>query len=139
MTEKIITLFFLLGSGFYLYTAKHLAFGTLHSPRSGFMPTLVAITAIVVSLLLLFKQLRTKESTAAKNVDWTKFIFILIGLFFYITVFNLVGYLTATFIFLFYLFKIADTTGWFTPFIMAASSSMVFYLLFEYYLAVPLP
>lgn len=139
MTEKIITSFFLLGSAAYLYFAGQLTFGSLQSPHSGFLPILVGIIALVVSLLLMFKQLQTKTSSSSNTVDWTKFIFILIGLLFYITVFNIIGYLTTTFIFLFYLFKIADTTGWLQPFAMAACSSTAFYFLFKYYLAVTLP
>ncbi|MBP2629566.1 MAG: hypothetical protein H6Q70_194 [Firmicutes bacterium] len=139
MTEKIITGLFLLGSVAYLYFAGQLTFGSLQSPHSGFLPILVGIIALVVSILIMFKQLQTKTSSSSNSVDWTKFIFILIGLLFYITVFNIIGYLTTTFIFLFYLFKIADTTGWFLPFTMAACSSTAFYLLFKYYLAVTLP
>lgn len=139
MTEKIMTLFFLLGSIVYLRLAGQLTFGTLQSPRSGFLPILAGITAVIVALLLVFNQLRSKESIPKDNVDWTKFIFILIGLLFYITTFNIIGYFTATFIFLFYLFKIGDTKGWIVPFMMAAASSTVFHLLFKYFLAVTLP
>ncbi|MBP2627005.1 MAG: hypothetical protein H6Q68_1716 [Firmicutes bacterium] len=139
MTEKIIPFFFLLGSVVYLCLAGQLTFGTLQSPRSGFLPILAGITAVLFALFLIFKQLRSKESIPKENVDWTKFIFILIGLLFYITIFNIIGYFAATFIFLFYLFKIADTKGWIFPFMMAAGSSIVFYLLFKYFLAVTLP
>ena len=139
MTEKIITLLFLIGSIVYLCLAGQLTFGTFQSPRSGFMPMLAGIIALLVALVLMFNQLRTKKNTFQHNIDWTKFIFILIGLLFYITIFNVIGYFVATFIFLFYLFKISDTTGWVMPFTMAAGSSTVFYLLFKYYLAVPLP
>lgn len=139
MTEKIVTCFFLLGSSVYLYFAGQLTFGTLASPRSGFLPILVGITATVVSLFLAFRQFQTKESAASSHVDLTKFTFILIGLIFYITVFNIIGYLSATCILLFYLFKIADMAGWFLPFTLAAASSSAFYFLFKYYLAVTLP
>ena len=139
MTEKIITLFLLLGSTVYLYLARQLTFGTLQSPRSGFLPTLAGVTAVLVALVLLFNQWQSKKPTKKSNVDWTKFIFIFIGLLFYITIFNVIGYFAATFIFLFYFFKISDTAGWILPFIMATGSSTVFYLLFKYYLAVPLP
>jgi len=94
---------------------------------------------VLVALALMFTQLRLKKAPPQKTVDWTKFIFILIGLLFYITLFNILGYFTATFIFLFYFFKIADTPGWLFPCMMAVGSSTVFYLLFKDYLAVALP
>ncbi|MBP2631936.1 MAG: hypothetical protein H6Q70_2564 [Firmicutes bacterium] len=139
MTEKIVTSFFLLTSFGYLYLANQLTFGTLQSPRSGFLPILAGITAVLISLLLLAKQVRSKKPVTNNKIDWTKFSFILIGLLFYITLFNIIGYLAATFIFLLYLFKISDTTGWRLPLLLSAASSAFFYLLFKYYLAVTLP
>lgn len=139
MTEKIITLSLLSGSTAYLSFAHQLTFGTLSLPKSGFLPTLAGITAAIIALILLFHQFGAKKSQNYAKVDWTKFLFIIIGLLFYVLIFNIVGYFTATFIFLFYLFKIADTTGWIMPFLMAIASSTLFHLLFKYYLKVTLP
>lgn len=139
MPEKILTFFFLLISSSYLYFAKQLTFGNLQSPRSGFLPILVGIAAIIISCFLLFKQRDKKQSTTENSVDWTKFIFILIGFIFYITLFHIIGYFFTTFIVLFYLFKIADMSGWILPLSVAFGSSASFYLLFKYYLAVALP
>ncbi len=139
MTEKIVTSFFLVASIIYLCFAQQLTFGNLQSPRSGFLPILAGSTAVVVSLLLIVNQVRSKKSVTNNKVNWTKFSFILIGLLFYITLFNVIGYLIATFVFLLYLFKIADTTGWRLPLLLSATSSAIFYLIFKYYLAVTLP
>lgn len=139
MTEKIITLSLLFVSTVYLFLAHQLTFGTLRLPKSGFLPTLTGIIAIIVALVLILSQFQSKKNTTQHEVDWTKFIFLIIGLLFYIMIFNIVGYFIATFIFLFYLFKIADTTGWLIPFMMAGASSTVFHLIFKYYLAVTLP
>jgi len=139
VTEKIITLSLLFCSTIYLFFANQLTFGTLTLPKSGFLPTLAGITAAIVALLLIVNQFQSKKIATQNKVDWTKFIFLIIGLLFYIMIFNIVGYFIATFIFLFYLFKIADTSGWVIPFMMAAASSTLFHLIFKYYLAVTLP
>jgi len=139
MAEKIITILFLLGSIMYLYLTQDLTFGTLDSPKSGFLPVLAAILGILVALVLIIKKWHSKEITDQHHVNWTKFIFIIIGLLFYITIFNIIGYFVATFIFLFYFFKIADTTGWLLPAMLAAASASIFVLIFKYYLAVTLP
>lgn len=118
---------------------QDLTFGTLDSPKSGFLPLLVAILAIIVAFVLIFKKRHAKKITDQHHVDWTKFIFIIIGLLFYITIFNIIGYFVATFIFLVYFFKIADTTGWLRPVMLAATSASIFVVIFKYYLAVPLP
>lgn len=139
MTEKIITLSMLSGSIAYLFFAQQLTFGTLQLPKSGFLPTLAGIIGIIVAMILFCKELYSKEIQVYAKVDWTKFIFIIIGLLFYILLFNVIGYFASTFIFLFYLFKIADTTGWIIPFVMALTSSTLFHLIFKSYLAVTLP
>ncbi|HWR08122.1 tripartite tricarboxylate transporter TctB family protein [Sporomusa sp.] len=138
MAERIITLSFLLGSIIYLFAAQQLTFGTIESPKSGFLPNLAGFVGIVLALVLLFNQ-RCTEMVKQDTVNWTKFLFIIIGLLVYITILNTIGYLTAAFIFLLYLFKVADTMGWIVPIAMAAGTSVIFYLVFGHYLAVTLP
>jgi putative tricarboxylic transport membrane protein len=139
MAEKIITLFFLLGSIVYLSVAQQFTFGTLGSPKSGFLPSLSGTIALLLSLTLLYKQLRSSKSSVQDKVNWIKFIFIIIGLLFYISFLNSIGYFAATFIFLFYLFKVADTAGWLMPLLVSFSSAAIFYLIFANYLSVTLP
>jgi len=139
MIEKIITLLFLLGSSAYLYSAQQLTFGTLSSPKSGFLPHLAGSAAVLLSLLLLVRQARSKTAIPCEKADWTKFLFIIIGFSFYIAVLSSIGYLLSTFIFLFYLLKVTDTSGWRQPLLIAVISSAACYLVFGRYLAVPLP
>jgi putative tricarboxylic transport membrane protein len=137
--RRIISLFLLLGSIVYLFEAQQLTFGTIESPKSGFLPLLTGIIALLLSLTLIVNQLDTRKPIEQDQVNWTKFLFVIIGLLFYIMFLNIIGYLSATFIFLFYLFKVADTEGWMIPLMMAGSSSAIFYLIFDRYLAVTLP
>jgi putative tricarboxylic transport membrane protein len=139
MTEKIIIFLFLLGSTVYLFWTQELTFGTLVAPKSGFLPTLAGVSALLLSLILFYKQLQAKKTNNPEKVDWTKFLFIIIGLLFYIMILKLIGYFAATFIFLLYLLKVTDTSGWIFPLFISFSSSAIFYLLFAYYLKVTLP
>lgn len=139
MIEKIITLLFLLGSSAYLYAAQQLALGTLSSPKSGFLPHLAGGAAVLLSSLLLVRQARSNKTVLCEKADWTKFIFIIIGFTFYIVVLSSIGYLLSTFILLFYLLKVTDTSGWIRPLLIAVISSVACYLVFGRYLAVPLP
>lgn len=140
MAERMVTLFFLLGSSIYLFGAQQLTFGTIDSPKSGFLPNLAGLAGITLSVVLLVINRRCLKKPAKQDmVDWTKFIFVIIGLIVYITVLNIIGYLAAAFIFLLYLFKVADTGGWLVPIAMAGICSLIFYLVFGYYLAVTLP
>lgn len=139
MIEKGLTLSILLASISYLFEAQRLTFGSLGSPKSGFLPVLAGSLALILSLALFLSQCRFAEKVKHAAIDWTKFIFILIGLLFYITILTNIGYFTATLILLLYLFKVADTAGWIVPLLLAATSSVAFYLLFARYLAIPLP
>ncbi|MDU4961002.1 MAG: tripartite tricarboxylate transporter TctB family protein [Sporomusaceae bacterium] len=141
MYDKVIILAVMLGSLGYLNEAKQLSFGTLQSPKSGFLPLLAALAALLLSALLLLRQFKAGAKPAAQQepVDWTKFIFVIIGLLFYITILTNIGYFAATLILLFYLFKVADTAGWLFPLLLASTGSVAFYLLFARYLAIPLP
>ena len=138
MIERILSLFFLFGSIFYLSEAQQLTFGTIGSPKSGFLPLIASIIAVLLALTLIINQLGRKKHIKQDKVDWTKFLFVTIGLLFYILVLNIIGYFSATFIFLFYLFKVADTEGWTLPLTIATGGSTIFFLTFRY-LAVTLP
>jgi hypothetical protein len=139
MADKLITLSVMVGSIIYLFEAQQLAFGSLESPKSGFLPMLAGAGALLLSLAILIRQWRSAERTNQEPVDWTKFIFVIIGLLFYITILTNIGYFAATLILLLYLFKVADTAGWLVPLLLAVISSVAFYLLFARYLAIPLP
>ena len=138
MAEKIVTLCFFLGSILYLFFAQQLTFGTLRSPKSGFLPVLAGGVAIIL-VVFIINQLWAKQAQEREKVDWTKFIFVILGLSFYIISLFMIGYFTATFILLLYLFKVADTVGWIVPIVAAAGISLSFYFLFDRFLAVTLP
>ena len=92
-----------------------------------------------MSLTLFYSELQSKKTRRKEIVDWTKFLFIIIGLLFYIIILKIIGYFAATVIFLFYLLKVADTSGWIVPLLISFGTSVAFYLLFVYYLKVTLP
>ncbi len=139
MAEKVLALFFLLLSLIYLFLGRELAFGALDSPKSGFLPTLVGITAAVLAFIIAGKPGRPRTAKNPAEENWTKFIFVVIGLLIYLVILNFVGYFSATFIIMFYLLKVADTEGWLIPLAVSAGSAAGFYLLFGRYLGVYLP
>lgn len=139
MAERFVTLLILFCSILYLVEAQDLTFGSLGSPKSGFIPILTGTLALIISLWLLASQVWSARQASADKIDWTRFIFIVIGFLFYITFLQNIGYFTATVILLFYLFKVNDTPGWLFPLLLAAGCSFGFYLLFVSYLAIPLP
>ena len=100
MTEKILTAMFAIVSLLYLYFAHQLSFGSLQNPQSGFLPITIGIIAIILSFILIIKQLRSTKAESAESVNWTKFTFILLGLIFYILFFKFLGYFFSTLFFI---------------------------------------
>lgn len=139
MAEKIMTLAFLAVSAIYLFESYQLTFGTLSAPKSGFLPVLTGIAAAMLSLVLIIGQVSCKKLEKRGKADWTKFVFLILGLLFYVVLFNMLGYFATTFILLLYLFKVADSENWLAPLILAAGSSTALYLLFQKFLGVVLP
>ena len=139
MAERFVTLLIVLCSTIYLLEARSLTFGSLASPKSGFVPILAGTVTLSISLWLLAKQIFSSKRSTPERIDWTKFIFIIIGFLFYTMILDNIGYFPATGLLLFYLFKVPDTQGWIFPLVLASGCSLAFYLLFANYLAIPLP
>lgn len=140
MIEKFLTAFFLAVSIFYLSLANRYGFGGLTNPLPGFLPITAGVIATIICVLLLLQQWQKPNSSHNDNLDWTKFLFIVIGLAFYLTIFKYFGYCLASFVFLFYTFKLAYTnTGIMRPLIFSGVSTSVFYLVFKCGLGVPFP
>lgn len=139
MTEKIIAVLWLIGSLFYLFFTQQLAFGTLHSPKAGFLPSLAGVISLSLAVIFIVQLWAKKEKRMEPSVNWTKFIFTILGFLFYLVILSSIGYFVATFVILFYLFKIADTKGWIIPLLLTSGSLGILYLLFDRFLALTLP
>ncbi|BBB91215.1 MAG TPA: tripartite tricarboxylate transporter TctB family protein [Methylomusa anaerophila] len=138
MTEKALSIFFLLFSCTYLFLARELAFGTAAAPKTGFLPTLAGITAVILGMVITIRQLLQKQ-LAAIVINWRKLSFVIIGLLCYLILLKITGYIAATLFFMFYLFKVADTPGWILPGALAAVIAVGFYYVFTGLLDIQLP
>lgn len=130
MLEKGVTLFFLFTSMLYFVLAHSLKFGTITAPKSGFLPVLAGSAAVLLSFLLVVRRTSTVESPKSSKTSWHKFLLVLLGLFLYIMLLNVVHYFWASFIILVYFFKVTDTAGWFLPIAVAAGVSFACYIIF---------
>lgn len=139
MIEKAVTCFFMVFSFLYLYFAQKLSFGVIVAPKAGFLPILTGIAAsILAPSILLFQKLGTLAAGVIV-INWRKFFFIIFGLIFYIIFLQMVGYIAATFMFLFYLFKVTDTVGWLSPGVLSTTVAISFFVVFVKLLGVTLP
>ena len=62
MIELAVSGFFLAISLVYLFLVKDMSFGSLTGPKSGFMPIIAGVGALVLSAINLYKVARTKRT-----------------------------------------------------------------------------
>lgn len=139
MIEKAVACFFMAGSFIYLFFAKELSFGVIAAPKAGFLPILTGLTASVLIIAIMIRQLFAKQQMNFSEVNWRKFLLVSIGLIFYIIFLQVVGYIAATFIIMFYLLKVTDTVGWFKPGLLSTTVAVSFFIVFVKILGITLP
>lgn len=139
MVEKILTGFFLLVSVVYLLTSRGMAFGSMNSPKSGFLPAVVGVAATILALILFISVMVKGKKLEKIEINWEKLVMFLGGILAYIIFLNIIGYRMATFIVMFILLKVTKTKGWIIPLLVSAGVSFGFYYLFQVLLGVRLP
>jgi len=139
MIEKAVACFFMAGSFIYLFFAKELSFGMIAAPKAGFLPILAGLTASVLIIAVMIRQLFDKQQMNFSEVNWRKFLLVSIGLIFYIIFLQVVGYIAATFIIMFYLLKVTDTVGWLKPGLLSTTVAVSFFIVFVKILGITLP
>lgn len=141
MGEKIVNGGLFLLSILYTYFARGYSFGSPTAPKVGFLPQLVGYCAIVISGYLLVRSLMGKGD--AQNVklrcDYKRLGLLVLSMVVYILIFKPVGYLISTAALLYAAMKIGRVKGWKIPAVVSVLASVIFFLIFKVFLAVPLP
>lgn len=144
MIELAVSGFFLAISLVYMFLVKEMPFGSLTSPKSGFMPIIAGVGAVALSainLYNLYKVARTKRTVDDPPLDRAGllklaiFVAALIG---YLASLKYIGFFPATFIVLFFLIKLS-TSKWRMPLIVSLSVTTAFYLVFSLLLGIRFP
>jgi putative tricarboxylic transport membrane protein len=139
----------LLGVGLCLGSFK-LKIGGFHNPGAGFIPFWAGVLlGIFGGVLMISSSLKNRgkveeEQGKKKRVkgDWKNFlipILILFILFTYVLLLEPLGFLPATFLFLFALFKISEPKKWVMPLLVSLSTVILSYLLFSVWLQCQFP
>lgn len=143
MSEKLVVIFFLVTTTLYTHSAFQLSFGCLQAPKAGFLPVVTGCIAVTLALSLciatLFRKGRRKAANIPNDINWRKLLFLIIGMIGYVILLNLIGYLLATIVILFYLFKVAETEGWVFPCLFSVGIALSFYVVFYELLGTNLP
>jgi hypothetical protein len=122
-----------------------LGFGSFSQPHAGFMPFLASLALGLLALGdLIFglgKRWKTEKTDAEiwANIHWRKLLLTLSALFLYTAFFTTLGFLAATALLLFYLFRTMEPRSWKWVFSVSVLTTLLFYLGFKVGLDTQLP
>ena len=140
--EAIVTsiLFLLLALGAFIESMK-LPFGRISAPAAGFFPTILAVLLALTSLFIFVDALRGSHDGAAQGepLKWKKILLTLGSLLVFGLVFERLGYLLVTFLFILFLLRAVERQSWRLALSVALSASLVSYIVFGLLLGTPLP
>jgi hypothetical protein len=134
----------LLGIGFCLGSFK-LKIGGFHNPGAGFIPFLAGLLLISLGIILAISNATKKREPQNRNASHASkrnyFLPFMVGILFiaYILVSGVLGFLPATFFFLFSLFEITAPREWLMSLLISLSATISGYLIFSFWLGCPLP
>jgi putative tricarboxylic transport membrane protein len=127
------------------YEAGKLPFGSISAPGAGFFPAVLAAVLALTSLVGLLATLRanlTSHLTAEPlepPLFWRKVLLTVALLLAFAGVFELAGYVPATFLFVVSLLRWVERKSWTQAGVVALSASLTSYILFGLLLGAPLP
>jgi putative tricarboxylic transport membrane protein len=118
-----------------------LPFGRVSAPAAGFFPTILAVLLAMTSLLAFVYAVRGGGEAVfeAERLTWKKILLTLGSLLIFALIFERVGYLTATFLFILFLLRAVERKSWGLAVAMASSASLLSYIVFGLLLGTPLP
>jgi putative tricarboxylic transport membrane protein len=140
--DAIVTsiLFLMLALGAFIESMQ-LPFGRISAPAAGFFPAVLAVLLALTSLLAFLQALRGSNDGAAQSepLKWKKILLTLGLLLVFGLVFERLGYLLSTFLFIIFLLRAVERQSWRLALSVALSASVVSYIIFGLLLGTPLP
>lgn len=122
-----------------------LGLGGLHKPGPGFVPFLtgglLGLLGVVLTLHKTLEILKQKENhgETQNKIEWRQIALSLIALFVYAFLFESLGFVISTLMFLLFLFKMLMPRKWIMPVLLSVSTVIFSYLIFYVWLRVNFP
>ncbi len=136
--EACFTLILLLLSIYIIIHSIQIGIGQLTAPMSGLYPFIAGALIFICSIMFFIKP--TYGQPPFKNIGEVRdFILLIISFVFWVCSMPYLGYVFATFVTSFAMFKIFKVQGWFRPLLLTLGISLFIYLLFDYWLYTDLP
>ena len=139
------SLFWLLCGMLIILFSVQLPLGTIDRPGPGLIPFLLGMLLDGLALVLFFGSLAQKGKGKTAQPFWSdrargkKVIWAVVSMVVYAFVLNYLGFVTATFLLMFFLFKMIFTLKWTVALGAALLTLLLTYLLFIAWLEIQLP
>jgi putative tricarboxylic transport membrane protein len=114
-----------------------------HNPGPGLVPFLTGVFLALFGLILMFSSILEEPEDEEKLVwvkeTWKRVLLTLLALCGYGLLLELLGFLITTFLFFFFLVKLAEPKKWMTPIVFSGVTAILCYLVFSVGLKSQLP
>jgi len=142
--DRISAIFWLCFAVLVIIQSYHLGLGTLHKPGPGFLFFWVNIVLGIMSLIVLIRAWVSKKEEGPQPAIFggqnvSKIVSVLISLFLYAILMELVGFILITLLFFIFILKIIEKKGWFYTAFVSIVVTVISYLIFETWLQSQLP
>jgi len=123
------------------FESMKLPFGNVSAPAAGFFPAVLAALLAITSLLAFVEALRGGEEGVVQRerLTWKKIVLTVGSLLAFAFLFESLGYLVTTFLFVTFSLRAVERQGWGLAVAVGLSTSFVSYVIFGLLLGTPLP
>jgi len=129
--------------GLYLaYEGFLLKLGTGRAPKPGFMIFWMGVIMVILSAVFFITTFTTPEQERKalwQGTRWFRGVKLMVALFLYVAVFQVLGFIVSTFLLLVYLFKGLEPQSWRNALLLSAVTIAICYLVFGVFLELQFP
>jgi putative tricarboxylic transport membrane protein len=128
---------------FVLLESRHLSFGNMRVPQTGFFPWVLATVLLILCVILFAQGLSGAESDRPPDhilpEGWSRIAFTLAAMIGFAVVLERLGFLLTTFFLMIVLLRAIESQRWSKVFFVALLTAVGSYALFGWILGIPLP
>ncbi len=135
-------IFFLALSVYVCVMSLKLNLGTLHKPGPGFIPFWSGVLLGLLTLIMLIQEMRfhqISDREKKEKTHWKPVILTLAALFVTIFIFEYLGFVVSTVLFVGFLFKGVEKKGWFATLVASLALALASHYIFKVLLEAELP
>jgi putative tricarboxylic transport membrane protein len=141
-SERIQAVLWAVFGLYIMYEGFLLKLGTGRAPKPGFMIFWVGVVIVILSALFFIETFTTPERERKalwRGVRWFRGAQLLVALFLYVAVFQVLGFIVSTFLLLVYMFKGLEPQSWRNALLYSAVTVAICYLVFGVFLELQFP